>query len=186
MWFTRGLQCNFSGVSLCRLILVGVCSFLVLNSSVSVQAKHLDHHHYGGNQNHPIHRRAVADENEGGGDTKTCETVKHFFEAMNVTIFPRFDSTGKFHIPWYLFFAWSKILMVRFLFYVVIILHLIKKEHFELFKHSCDCSFCWYKYFCLKIHLQLWYILLKSKQSHWEHIGKNSMFDIPAHIGASW
>lgn len=95
MWFTRGLQCNFRGVSSCRLIVV-VCILFVLNSAVSVQAKHLNHHHYSGG--HPIHRRAVADDTEGGGDTKTCESVKHFFEAMNVTIHPKFDSTGKFHM----------------------------------------------------------------------------------------
>lgn len=105
MWFTRGLQCNFSGVSSCRLILVVVCSLFVMNITVSVDAKHLDHHRYGGGQHHLIHRRAVADDNEGGGDTKTCESVKHFFDAMNVTIYPRFDSTGKFNIGTYFLFG---------------------------------------------------------------------------------
>lgn len=96
MWFTQGLQCNFRGVLSCRLLVV-VCSLFVMYKAVSVQAKHLDPHHYGGGHPHPIHRRAVTDDNEGGGDTKTCESVKYFFDAMNVTIYPKFDITGKFH-----------------------------------------------------------------------------------------
>lgn len=90
MWFLRGLQCDFSVRHLCQSVLiVFICLQL---SSNTVDARHDELLR----QHHRLRRvRSMADESSA---TKSCDLVKHFFDALNVTINPQpiESSTGKF------------------------------------------------------------------------------------------
>ena len=104
--FVPGLQCLFKNSSSNSNYLILVVVFnvaILLNSCCDnvVNAKNLK----GFNQytHHSIHERSIdSDDDQAAATTaddpaatKTCESVKHFFDALNVTIYPKQDSTGK-------------------------------------------------------------------------------------------
>ena len=84
MKITTGLQCHFSVVFVCQLFLC-----LCLSTSVLVvNAKSLENHH----SHHP-----TKDTEYGASDGQSCDSVKNYFNSLNVTVRPDINGkTGKF------------------------------------------------------------------------------------------
>lgn len=93
-------QCYSSGAYLYKNIIVWCLFILSISMRCNViYAKHLEHHQLtgdigGGNGDHHYHNS-----DNGGGDEDNkkgqCESVKNFFDSLNVTIMPNYENTGE-------------------------------------------------------------------------------------------
>ncbi|KAG4067470.1 hypothetical protein HA402_003294 [Bradysia odoriphaga] len=82
MKITTGLQCHIS-VVMCKLFLC-VC---LLHCVLVINAKSLDHPDH-----HHSHHTTKDTEYGGGSDANSCESVTHYFNALNVTVRPDINS----------------------------------------------------------------------------------------------
>lgn len=80
MKITTGLQCHFSVMFVCKLLLCLCLS----NSVLVVNAKNLDHH---------SHHPTKDTEYGGASDGNSCDSMEHYFNSLNVTVRP--DINGK-------------------------------------------------------------------------------------------
>lgn len=92
MWFLRGLQCEFSARHLCQSVLIVLICLQLLFCNVNGHARNDERQH------HRARRiRSMGADDDSSAASKSCDLVKHFFDSMNVTIYPTVDkNTGKF------------------------------------------------------------------------------------------
>lgn len=105
MKIVRGLQlqqCYSSGAYLYKNIIVWCLFILSISMRCNViYAKHLEHHQLtggGGGGGEIGDRHYQNGENSGGDEDNNkgqCESVKNYFDSLNVTIMPDYKNTGE-------------------------------------------------------------------------------------------